>query len=157
VEDWRLHRIATLFGEVRVRLPRFLCASCGHTETGVSWPSHCRSHPAVAELQARLSALMTYRVAAEVLLHLLPLGAGKSPETLRSNTLQVGEQLAYAAEDRPANVTEAITVSLEFDLRPQPRRGQAPAWRCVSATSRPPPEDDRCSQRWRRLTLTSRG
>ena len=43
VKDWRLHRIATLFGEVRVRLPRFLCAGCGHTETGVSWPSHCRS------------------------------------------------------------------------------------------------------------------
>jgi hypothetical protein len=37
VEDWRLHRIATLFGEVRVRLLRFLCAGCGHTETGVRW------------------------------------------------------------------------------------------------------------------------
>ena len=113
VEDWRLHRIATLFGEVRVRLPRFVCAGCGHTETGVSWPSHCRSHPAVDELQARLSALMTYRVAAEVMVHLLPLDAGKSPETLRCHTLRVGEQLGYAAEDRPANVTEAITVSLD--------------------------------------------
>ena len=36
VKDWRLHRIATLFGEVRVRLPRFLCTGCGRTETGVS-------------------------------------------------------------------------------------------------------------------------
>jgi hypothetical protein len=45
VKDWRAHRIATLFGEVRVRLPRFLCAGCGRTETGVSWPSHCRSTP----------------------------------------------------------------------------------------------------------------
>jgi hypothetical protein len=45
VKDWRLHRIATLFGEVRVRLPRFVCVGCGHTETGVSWPSHCRSSP----------------------------------------------------------------------------------------------------------------
>jgi len=43
VKDWRPHRIATLFGEVRVRLPRFLCAGCRRTETGVSWPSHCRS------------------------------------------------------------------------------------------------------------------
>jgi len=64
VKDWRLHRIATLFGEVRVRLPRFLCAGCGHTETGVSWPSHCRSTPALDQLQAHLSALITYRVAA---------------------------------------------------------------------------------------------
>ena len=39
VKDWRPHRIATLFGEVRVRLPRFLYARCGRTETGVSWPS----------------------------------------------------------------------------------------------------------------------
>ena len=39
VKDWRSHRIATLFGEVRVRLPRFLYAGCGRTETGVSWPS----------------------------------------------------------------------------------------------------------------------
>ena len=39
VKDWRSHRIATLFGEVRVRLPRFLCAGCGRTETGVSWRS----------------------------------------------------------------------------------------------------------------------
>jgi len=29
VKDWRLHQIATLFGGVTVRLPRFLCAVCG--------------------------------------------------------------------------------------------------------------------------------
>ena len=28
VKDWRVHRIATLFGEVTVRLPRFLCTAC---------------------------------------------------------------------------------------------------------------------------------
>ena len=36
VKDWRLHQIATLFGGVTVRLPRFLCTGCGRTETGVS-------------------------------------------------------------------------------------------------------------------------
>lgn len=42
--DWVwLLSIATLFGEVRVPLPRFRCAGCGQTETGASWPSHCRS------------------------------------------------------------------------------------------------------------------
>jgi hypothetical protein len=30
------HRIATLFGEVRLRLPRFLCAGCGGGGTGIS-------------------------------------------------------------------------------------------------------------------------
>src|SRR5829696_5768192 len=31
VKDWRPHQIATLFGRVAVRLPRFLCAGCGRT------------------------------------------------------------------------------------------------------------------------------
>ena len=65
VKDWQPHRIATLFGEVRVRLPRLVCAGCGCGETGVSWPSHCRSTPELNQLQARLSALMPYRVAAD--------------------------------------------------------------------------------------------
>jgi hypothetical protein len=38
-KGWRPHRIATLFGEVRVKLPRLACAGCGHGETGVNWPS----------------------------------------------------------------------------------------------------------------------
>jgi hypothetical protein len=66
VKDWRPHRIASPFGEVMVRLPRFLCAACNRTETGVNWPLHCRSTPELDQLQARLSALMTYRVAAGV-------------------------------------------------------------------------------------------
>jgi hypothetical protein len=112
VKDWRPHRIATLFGEVRVKLPRFVCAGCGCGETGVSWPSRCRSTPELDRLQARLSALMPYRVAADVMLHLLPIDAGKSPETLRSHTLQVGKRLAdAAAEKSPA--AAAITVSLD--------------------------------------------
>jgi len=113
VKDWRLHRIATLFGEVRVQLPRFLCAGCGHTETGLSWPSHCRSTPELDQLRARVSALMPFRVAAEVLVHLLPIDAGMSPETLRSHTLRVGQQLSDAVADRPAAAAEAINLSLD--------------------------------------------
>jgi hypothetical protein len=113
VKDWRPHRIATLFGEVRVRLARFRCAGCRCIETGVSWPSHCRSTPELDQLQARLSALMTYRVAADVLRHLLPIDAGKSPETLRSHTLQIGEQLGAAAADKPPVAAAAITLTLD--------------------------------------------
>jgi hypothetical protein len=113
VKDWRPHRIAMLFGEVRVRLPRFLCAGCGCIETGVRWPSHCRSPPELDQLQARLSALMAYRVAADVLRHLLPIDAGKSLETLRSHTLQFGEQLGEAAADKPPVAAAAITLTLD--------------------------------------------
>jgi hypothetical protein len=113
VKDWRLHRVASLFGEVTVRLPRFLCPRCGRTEAGASWPSHCRSTPELDQLQAHLSALMTYRVAAGVLQHLLPVKAGRSPETLRSHTLQIGEQLGDAAVVKPAAAAAAITVSID--------------------------------------------
>src|SRR5664279_3807377 len=37
VKDYRDHSVATLFGQVTVRLPRFRCAACGRTETGLSW------------------------------------------------------------------------------------------------------------------------
>src|SRR4051794_5200575 len=43
VKDYRQPAIATLFGQVTVRLPRFRCAGCGVTNTGVGWPSHVRS------------------------------------------------------------------------------------------------------------------
>jgi hypothetical protein len=113
VKDWRRHRIATLFGEVRVSLPRFLCAGCGRIEIGLSWPSHCRSTPELDQLQARLSALMPYRVAADVMQHLLPIDAGRSPETLRSHTLQVGKRLGDAAAEKPQAAATAITISLD--------------------------------------------
>ena len=62
VKDWRLHKVATLFGPVAVRLPRFRCVSCGHTATCLDWPSHCRSTPELDRIRAHLSALMPYRV-----------------------------------------------------------------------------------------------
>ena len=113
VKDWQPHRIATLFGAVRLRLPRFVCTGCGCGEIGVSWPSHCRSTPELDQLQARLSALMPYRVAADLLLHLLPIDAGKSPETLRRHTLQVGKQLSDAVAEKPPIAAAAIIVTLD--------------------------------------------
>jgi hypothetical protein len=113
VKDWEPHRIATLFGEVRLKLPRFLCAGCDCGATDVSWPSHCRSTPELNQLQARLSALMPYRVAADVLQHLLPIDAGRSPETLRSHTLQVGKRLGDAAAEKPPAAVAAITISVD--------------------------------------------
>lgn len=113
IKDWRFRQVATLFGSVTVRLPRFLCAGCGRIEMGVSWPSHCRSTPELDQLQARLSALMPYRVAAGVLEHLLPVAIGKNPETLRRRTLKIGEQLCNAAAVKPGVTATAITVTLD--------------------------------------------
>ncbi len=110
VKDWRSRRVATPFGEVTARLPRFLCPDCGRRETGVSWPSHCRSTPELDRLQTQLSALMTYRVAAGVLAHLLPVAVETSHETLRGHTLKAGKRLRDPAAAKP-DATAAVAAS----------------------------------------------
>src|SRR3954469_9563050 len=39
LKDYRPHQIATLFGQVVLRLPRFRCAGCGGAEAGHDWPA----------------------------------------------------------------------------------------------------------------------
>jgi hypothetical protein len=113
VKDYRQHRIATLFGQVTVRLPRFRCTVCGGIEGGVDWPSHCRSTPELDRLQAHLSALMTYRVAADALEQMFPIDAGKGHETLRRHTLKLGEQLQYHPVVKPTTPAAAISISVD--------------------------------------------
>ncbi|MDR3472421.1 MAG: ISKra4 family transposase [Devosia sp.] len=116
VKDYRDHVVATLFGQVTVRLPRFRCAGCGGNEAGHGWPSHCRSTPELDQLQAHLSALMTYRVAADVLEQMFPVGAGNDPETLRCHTLKIGADLRYQPAVRPDTAVPSITVTLDSTL-----------------------------------------
>jgi hypothetical protein len=100
-----------LLGLQRKKPPEGLA---GHRiATSVGWPSRCRSTPELDELQAHLSALMTYRVASGVLRHLLPIDAGRSPETLRNHTLRIGAQLGIATSDQPTTVAAVITVSVD--------------------------------------------
>ena len=64
-EDCPEHSIATLFGQVVVRRPRFRCTACGVIDVGSEWPSHCQSTPKMYRVQAHLSALMACRAAAD--------------------------------------------------------------------------------------------
>ena len=113
VKDYRDHSVATLFGQVTVRLPRFRCAACGRIETGLNWPSHCRSTPELDRLRAHLSALMSYQMAADLLEQMFPVDAGTDPETLRRHTLKAGAALADRAAIRPAAAAPAITVTVD--------------------------------------------
>jgi hypothetical protein len=113
VKDYRNHAVATLFGQVALRLPRFRCGECGGGEVGHGWPPHCRSTPELDRLQAHLSALMPYRVAADVLQQMVPVDAGKDVETLRRRVLKVGEALCNDAATKPEVAAQAITVSLD--------------------------------------------
>jgi hypothetical protein len=56
---------------------------------------------------------MTYRVAAGVLEHLLPVDAGIDPETLRARTLKVGADLVDTAAIEPAAAASAITLTVD--------------------------------------------
>ena len=86
----------------------------GHCETGLRWSSHRRSTPELDELRAHLSALMPYRVAADVLGRLLPVEARIHHETLRSHTRKAGEQLLKAApETGPTNDPETIVLTVD--------------------------------------------
>jgi hypothetical protein len=113
IKDYRPRQIATPFGQVTVRLPRFRCAGCGTMEAAVDWPARCRSTPELDQLQAHLSALMPYRVAAGVLGHLLPVDAGISHESLRGRTLKLGEALRDTAALEPTTTAPAITLTLD--------------------------------------------
>jgi hypothetical protein len=113
VKDYRDHLVATLFGQVTVRLPRFRCAGCGGSEAGHDWPSHCRSAPELGQIQAHLSALMPYRVAADVLAQMFPVGAGNDAETLRCHTLNIGEGLRDRSMTNPETAAPAIAVTLD--------------------------------------------
>src|SRR4051812_22093803 len=156
VKDWRSRQVATPFGGVTVRLPRFLCPGCGRGETGISWPAHCRSTPELDGLQAHLSALMTYRVAAGVLAHLLPVAAGTSHETLRGHTLKPAS--GWATRPRSGQCRRQHRRSPSAWIR----RSSAAAmrangtWRCASVTPRHPTEAGRCSAPWPRAAPTSR-
>jgi hypothetical protein len=113
VKDYRQHAVATLFGRVTVRLPRFRCAACGTIEVGIDWPPHCRSTPELERLQAHLSALMTYRTAADVLEQMFPVGTGRDKETIRRHTLKAGALLRDSTAMRPETPASAITVTLD--------------------------------------------
>ena len=113
VKDYRDHAVATLFGRVTLRLPRFRCGGCGGSEAGHAWPSHCRSTPELDQLQAHLAALMPYRVAADVVAQMFPVGGGNDPETLRGHTLKIGAALRDQPAVRPDAAARLITVSLD--------------------------------------------
>jgi hypothetical protein len=113
VKDYQSHVVATLFGQVTIRLPRFCCTACGGSESGIGWPSHCRSTPELDRLQAHLCALMTYRMAADLLKQMFPVDAAKHPETLRRHALKIGEALGACAATRPETIASAAVLTLD--------------------------------------------
>jgi hypothetical protein len=113
VKDYQDHVVATLFGQVTVRPPRFRCGACGGNESGIDWPSRCRSTPELDRLQAHLCALLTYRTAADLMEQMFLLDAANHPETLRRHTLKAGEALVECSAIQPETPASAIVVTLD--------------------------------------------
>jgi hypothetical protein len=67
-------------------------------------------------LRAHFSALMPFRVAADVLRYLLPADLGMSPETLRAHTLKIGEQLCDMPTNKPVAAATSVTVTTDPTL-----------------------------------------
>jgi hypothetical protein len=108
--------VATHLGQVTVRLPRFRCTGCDAIETGVGWPSHCRSTPEFDQLQAHFAGVMPYRVAADLLKQVFPIDAGKDPETVRRHTLKIGATLRIDAVTRPEMAAAAVAMPQVFTV-----------------------------------------
>ena len=106
----RLRRISA---RSRYGFPVFTVLGCGAIEAGTGWPSHCRSTPEFDQLQAHFSALMPYRVAADVLKQVFPVDCGRDPETLRRHTLKIGEGVQNEAVAKPEMAVAAIAVTLD--------------------------------------------
>jgi hypothetical protein len=64
-------------------------------------------------VQAHLSALMTYRTAADVLEQMFPVGVGKDKETMRRHTLRAGAALRDSAAIEPEARAAAIAITLD--------------------------------------------
>jgi hypothetical protein len=113
VKDYRDHAVATLFGQVTVRLARFRCVACGGIKAGGGWPAHCRSTPELDRLQAHFCALLTYRTAADLLKQLFPVDAGQHHETLRRHALKVGGAPGECITIKAETPASAIVVTLD--------------------------------------------
>jgi hypothetical protein len=66
---------------------------------------------------------MPFRVAADVLTHLLLADAGMSPETLRARTLKIGAQLCDIPTAKPVAAAMSITVTTDLTFIPSCEEG----------------------------------
>jgi hypothetical protein len=155
LKDYRDHAVATLVGQVTIKLPRFRCVRCGGTETGIGWPSHCRSTQELDRIRAHLSSLTAYWVAADLLEQMFPVDAGTDLETLRRHTLRAGEKLADCAATRPEKAAPAIVIALGSTFVRSARMENV-IWRCGLATPKRSSVVDRLSAPSRMPTRTSR-
>jgi hypothetical protein len=91
---------------------------------------------------------MPYRVAADVLRHLLSIGAEASPETWRNHALLVGKQFGDAAAAEKSPTATVITISLKPGKKPRRILHPEPCRQSVGSMFRR--DSSRPGSRWTR-------
>jgi hypothetical protein len=121
LKDVRARQLASLFGTVEVRAPRFLPCRCAvtrrHTLNPVAEIMPDRCTPEYECVIAKMGSLLPYRRARTLLSDFLPIGDVPAVETSRRRTMRVGarlEQLAVASQP-PAPAAEAQAIALSID------------------------------------------
>jgi hypothetical protein len=122
LKDLRPRRLASLFGVVEVRAPRFGPCRCGvacrRSVSPVAEIMPDRCTPEYERLVAAMGAALPYRRALALLGELFPLGDVPAVETMRRRTLRVGmrlERAALAPSRPPAAAPEAGPIALGID------------------------------------------
>jgi hypothetical protein len=120
LKDVRARRLASLFGTVEVRAPRFLPCRCAvtrrHTLNPAAEIMPDRCTPEYECVIAKMGSLLPYRRARTLLSDFLPLGDVPAVETSRRRTMRVGARLEQlAASQPPALAAEAQAIALSID------------------------------------------
>ena len=108
LKDMRRRRLASLFGVVEVRAPRFGSCRCGVascrtiTPAAEIMPDRCT--PEYERTLAKMGALLPYRRARSLLEEFFPLGEAPEVETIRQRTMRVGARLERDAVAPPTSV-----------------------------------------------------
>jgi hypothetical protein len=122
LKDWRPRRLASLFGVVAVRAPRFDPCRCGVacrrsiTPVAEIMPDRCTHE--YERAVAAMGAALPYRRALTLLQEFFPLGEAPAVETVRQRTMQVGtllERAALVPPQPPAAASEAGPIALGID------------------------------------------
>ncbi len=115
LKDYRRRSVPTLFGAVRLRVPRLTCVAPGR-EAPAMLAGSSRSSLEHDRLRARLGAWMSYRTAAKLIAELFPLAAGRHPSTVQQHVLRQADRLARTlAQPRPEVPEAAASIDLGLD------------------------------------------
>ena len=121
LKDVRARRLASLFGTVQVRAPRFLPCPCAvtrrHTLNPVAEIMPDRCTPEYERVIAKMGSLLPYRRARTLLSEFLPLDDVPAVESTRRRTIRVGarleQQVVASQPPAPAAAAQAIALSID--------------------------------------------